>query len=66
MTNRFLTGLSNLSDVAISEVLRTRMYATDYEDFAYAREDYAKLGAGAGACESCTHQACLGSCPKDT
>ena len=39
------------------------MYATDYGDLAYAREDYAKLGAGAGACESCTHQACLGSCP---
>ena len=50
-------------DVAIPEVLRTRMYATDYEDLAYAREDYAKLGGGAGACESCTHQACLGSCP---
>ena len=50
-------------DVAIPEVLRTRMYATDYEDLAYAREDYAKLGAGAGACESCPHQACLGSCP---
>ena len=50
-------------DVAIPEVLRTRMYATDYEDLAYAREDYAKLGGGASACVSCAHQACLGSCP---
>ena len=31
-------------DVPISEVLRTRMYAADYGDHAYAREDYAKLG----------------------
>ena len=28
--------------VAIPEVLRTRMYATDYEDLAYAREDSAR------------------------
>ncbi len=50
-------------DVPISEVLRTRMYAADYGDHAYAREDYAKLGAGASACETCAHQSCLGSCP---
>ena len=50
-------------NVTIPEVLRTRMYATDYEDIAYAREDYAKLGDGASACASCAHQACLGSCP---
>ncbi len=50
-------------NVAIPEVLRTRMYATDYEDVAYAREDYAKLAADGSACASCAHQACLGSCP---
>jgi predicted aldo/keto reductase-like oxidoreductase len=49
--------------VAIAEVLRTRMYAVDYRDPALAVEDYAKLGAGASACLSCAHQACLGACP---
>jgi hypothetical protein len=49
--------------VAIAEVLRTRMYAVDYGDPALAVEDYAKLGAGASACLTCAHQACLGACP---
>jgi predicted aldo/keto reductase-like oxidoreductase len=49
--------------VAIAEVLRTRMYAVDYRDPALAVEDYAKLGAGASACLTCVHQACLGACP---
>jgi len=50
-------------EVAIAEVLRTRMYAVDYRDPALAVEDYAKLGNGAGACLSCAHQACLSACP---
>jgi predicted aldo/keto reductase-like oxidoreductase len=49
--------------VEISEVLRTRMYAVDYDDLALAREDYGKLGAAASACATCAHSACLGSCP---
>lgn len=49
--------------VAISEVLRTRMYATDYGDLSYAREDYAKLGLGASPCATCAGKECLGSCP---
>ena len=49
--------------VAIAEVLRTRMYAVDYQDLGLALEDYAKLGNGAQACLSCAHQACLGACP---
>jgi hypothetical protein len=49
--------------VDIAEVLRTRMYAVDYRDQALAVEDYAKLGAGASACLTCTHQACLRACP---
>ena len=49
--------------VDIAEVLRTRMYAVDYGDPALAVEDYAKLGVGASACLSCTHQACLNACP---
>jgi predicted aldo/keto reductase-like oxidoreductase len=49
--------------VAISEVLRTRMYATDYQNLPMARAAYAELGAGASACLSCAHQSCTGSCP---
>jgi predicted aldo/keto reductase-like oxidoreductase len=49
--------------VDIAEVLRTRMYDVDYGDAALAAEDYAKLGAGASACLTCAHQACLGACP---
>ncbi len=49
--------------VEVSEVLRTRMYDRDYGDLELAREDYAKLGAGAAACTSCATQACLGACP---
>jgi predicted aldo/keto reductase-like oxidoreductase len=49
--------------VAIAEVLRTRMYDVDYGDPALAVEAYAKLGVGASACLTCAHQACLGACP---
>ena len=50
--------------VPIAEVLRTRMYAVDYGDLAYAREDYARLGAGASACAGCASQACTAACPS--
>jgi predicted aldo/keto reductase-like oxidoreductase len=49
--------------VPIADVLRTRMYAEDYEDLDLARGDYAKLGAAASPCASCTHQACATACP---
>ena len=49
--------------VPITEVLRTRMYATDYGDEVLARTDYAALGEGAGPCATCTHKACHGACP---
>ena len=49
--------------VPIAEVLRTRMYALDYGDMELAREDYARLDAGAAACLSCAKQNCLGRCP---
>jgi predicted aldo/keto reductase-like oxidoreductase len=51
------------SGVAIGEVLRTRMYARDYEDLALARREYARLGAGARACLTCSARACAGACP---
>jgi hypothetical protein len=49
--------------VPISDVLRARMYAVDYEDPAFAADAYAKLGAGASPCATCADQPCLGSCP---
>ncbi len=51
--------------VAISEVLRTRMYAVDYQDVALAKNEYAALEGAAGACMSCESQACLGNCPAN-
>lgn len=50
-------------DVPISDVLRTRMYATDYQNVNFARNEYALLGAGASACVSCSGAPCLGACP---
>jgi predicted aldo/keto reductase-like oxidoreductase len=49
--------------VPIDDVLRTRMYADDYGDLAFARDEYARLGRGAQACASCAHRACTGACP---
>jgi len=48
--------------VAISEVLRTRMYARDYGDLALARADYAKLDSNAAPCMGCAAP-CMGACP---
>jgi Fe-S oxidoreductase len=50
--------------VAISEVLRTRMYDVDYGDRDLARRDYAQLGAAASPCLSCAAPACAGACPN--
>jgi len=49
--------------VPIADVLRTRMYARDYGDAALAREEYARLGAGASACLTCSGAPCAGACP---
>jgi predicted aldo/keto reductase-like oxidoreductase len=49
--------------VAIPEVLRTLMYERDQGDSAFARAEYAALGAGAAACLGCAHRACTGACP---
>ncbi len=49
--------------VPIGEVLRTRMYARDYEDADFARREYTLLGAGAAACLTCSGQPCAGACP---
>ncbi len=50
-------------NVEIAEVLRTRMYDTDYGNLALALEDYAKLGNGASACVACSGAPCKDACP---
>jgi len=48
--------------VPISDVLRTRMYATDYADLEFARSEYQQLGAAAAPCLSCDGQPCKDAC----
>ena len=50
------------SNVPISEVLRSRMYAADYGDSTKARVVYARLGDGASACLQCKTEDCLQGC----
>lgn len=50
-------------NVAIAEVLRTRMYDVDYRRPELARSEYAALGTPAAACLACAHQACMNACP---
>ena len=55
-------GESCPAGVEIAEVLRTRMYAVDYQDTAQAREEYALLGTNAAACLSCSGEPCANAC----
>lgn len=48
--------------VPIADVLRTRMYATDYGDMEFARREYAQLGEAASPCLSCDGQPCQNAC----
>lgn len=48
--------------VPIADVLRTRMYATDYEDPAFARSEYAGLAVNASACLGCSGAPCQDAC----
>jgi hypothetical protein len=48
--------------VPVSDVLRARMYATDYRDLGLARETYAGLGGAASACLACPAP-CTAACP---
>ncbi|NKB97034.1 MAG: hypothetical protein GKR90_00835 [Pseudomonadales bacterium] len=50
--------------VPISDVLRTRMYATDYQDVEFARDEYALLETNASACLSCSGEPCQDACPN--
>jgi predicted aldo/keto reductase-like oxidoreductase len=51
-------------NVAIPEVLRTRMYRVDYEDPLLARTEYAALGKPAEACLTCATQPCQRACTR--
>lgn len=48
--------------VPIADVLRTRMYATDYQDAEFARREYQALEADASACLSCSGAPCRDAC----
>ena len=49
--------------VPIADVLRTRMYAVDYQDVQFARDEYAMLATDASPCLSCSGTPCQGACP---
>ncbi len=49
-------------NVPIADVLRTRMYGTDYGDLAFARAEYNLLDKSAADCLSCDGQPCQNAC----
>ncbi len=49
-------------DVPIADVLRTRMYAVDYGDLEFARDEYAQLAKNADACLNCSGEPCRSAC----
>lgn len=49
-------------NVPIADVLRMRMYATDYGDFSIAKQEYARLEKNASACLSCDGSPCRDAC----
>lgn len=48
--------------VSIPDVLRMRMYATDYGDFSLARQEYAQLEHNASPCLTCDGSPCRDAC----
>jgi predicted aldo/keto reductase-like oxidoreductase len=48
--------------VPIADVLRTRMYATHYNDLVFARDEYRQLEVAASACLSCSGEPCRNAC----
>lgn len=50
--------------VPIADVLRTRMYATDYQDVVFAQHEYSLLESNASACLSCSGAPCQDACPN--
>ena len=52
------------AQVPIADVMRTRMYAIDYKDLEFAKDEYALLGDAASSCLTCSGQPCQNACPK--
>ena len=48
--------------VAIDDVLRTRMYAVDYKELEFARDEYAMIASNASACLTCSGEPCGSAC----
>ena len=48
--------------VEVGEVLRTRMYAVDYGDVRFAKEEYEALPTDASACLNCSGAPCANAC----
>lgn len=49
-------------NVQVADVLRTRMYATDYRDVEMARDTYAQLATNSSACVTCSGTPCADAC----
>ena len=49
-------------NVQINDVLRTRMYATDYKDVEMARAEYANIAINGSACLTCSGAPCKDAC----
>ncbi len=52
-------------EVPIPDILRMRMYATDYGDFSIARQEYARLESNASPCLNCDGSPCRDACTYD-
>ncbi len=52
------------AQVAISDVMRTRMYARDYGIPAIAACEYEAIGSPAAACLGCSGEPCATACPR--
>ena len=48
--------------VPMADVLRIRMYAADYGDFSFARDEYAALQMDASPCLTCDGSPCANAC----
>lgn len=52
------------AQVPIADIMRTRMYAIDYKDIEFAKDEYALLENNATSCLTCSGEPCKNACPK--
>ncbi len=52
------------AQVPIADIMRTRMYAIDYKDIEFAKDEYALLENNAASCLTCSGEPCKNACPK--